>query len=895
MTITPDLASPLRLIRYILVLISLSHASTIYGQGNSAPPSFTWSQYDFISTGGGYSLGSGQISRSVVDLRVAGSVGEQPLTWSRTLRQINGIRILDVRWGPVWSFSYDYLLTRQDLGNSTLDDPVVRYPSGVSIKFSELESDGRHAANCSDFLVVSTTNGVERWELRSANGTSVFFEPDGTNTRQIPTRIRDRYGLQTTISYNSSRKADQVTDASGRWIKIEYQGAGDFAKPVRVFSSDGQQVSYQWASGIDWADNRLTGAIYSDGTTASYTYLVTARGYLPDTCRDVRSTSPVRNIKYDFEQRITPINDFAGARLQRERDADSGAVISERLTTNNWMQERRGDGATRTLAVSILSTVMPFETDYLGNTQSYTYHVRGGFKSITDPRGNVTQYEREPVFGLPTKITYPDASFETLEYTGRYPLFVNRRVSVRGHVTTYDLFDNGVIGEIHFPDGSAEGWNGLNAFNQPGIHRFRNGANEVMSYDSKGRLLSRSTPFFAGDPVGYTNYTYYPDGHPWADRIQTVTDALGHTTTYEYDLLFVNNVQSSTPCAGRGLITKIINPDGTYQSFGYNIYGDKIWEENELRQRTTYEYDGYGRVVRRIDPLNHGTVTTYQINGNSTAVQSITSPEGRRVEFRYDSNLNKIEEISAPGTSDEAHVWFSYDSSGNLITRTQQADGGNRVFNYSYDSRNRKITESAPLGRTTDFGYDAASNNTWIHYPDGTSITKDYDAMNQMVRSYDEMGRATNYIYYPSGKLRWVIDPNNNSYSYWYDASDRLTFFWLTNIDQTNFDYEQTTYDLAGNVSQFRNRSGSWKTFTYDNRNREKSVTWNDGITPSISTDYDNAGRIVQRSNSTSTLSYRYDAAGRLIEERQALAGGPTSTITYEYDADGNRTKLSKR
>ena len=43
--------------------------------------------------------------------------------------------------------------------------------------------------------------------------------------------------------------------------------------------------------------------------------------------------------------------------------------------------------------------------------------------------------------------------------------------------------------------------------------------------------------------------------------------------------------------------------DGKYQSFGYDDYGNKVWEENQLRQRTTYTYDAYKRLVKTKNPL----------------------------------------------------------------------------------------------------------------------------------------------------------------------------------------------------------------------------------------------------------------------------------------------------
>ena len=50
-------------------------------------------------------------------------------------------------------------------------------------------------------------------------------------------------------------------------------------------------------------------------------------------------------------------------------------------------------------------------------------------------------------------------------------------------------------------------------------------------------------------------------------------------------------------------MTKITHANNKYQSLGYSQYGNKLWEENELRQRTSYAYDNYNRVLSITKPL----------------------------------------------------------------------------------------------------------------------------------------------------------------------------------------------------------------------------------------------------------------------------------------------------
>ena len=62
--------------------------------------------------------------------------------------------------------------------------------------------------------------------------------------------------------------------------------------------------------------------------------------------------------------------------------------------------------------------------------------------------------------------------------------------------------------------------------------------------------------------------------------------------TYEYDRALdgagnngITNLNGAA-VGGRGLVTKITHADGNYQQFKYDAYGNKRWEDNELRKIT---------------------------------------------------------------------------------------------------------------------------------------------------------------------------------------------------------------------------------------------------------------------------------------------------------------------
>ena len=195
-----------------------------------------------------------------------------------------------------------------------------------------------------------------------------------------------------------------------------------------------------------------------------------------------------------------------------------------------------------------------------------------------------------------------------------------------------------------------------------------------------------------GDPK--TSYAYYT-GWCWADRVSVMTLPANVSNqvareTYEYDRNW-----NGVGCNGRGLVTKITHADNKYQSSGYSQYGNKLWEENELRQRTTYTYDNYNRVLsvrsrslelKRSIILSPAQVQPYLHTTNS--VYTHTSRTGIVTTNLYDQNWRKTSTTEASGTLNLT-TGFAYDHVGNL---TDVTDPRPKITHNGYDNRNRKTS-----------------------------------------------------------------------------------------------------------------------------------------------------------------------------------------------------------
>jgi len=646
---------------------------------------------------------------------------------------------------------------------------------------------------------------------------------------------------------------------------------------------------------------------------------------------DVRYNGPMRTIRYEYQ------NDGPHGAIINEKNPGIGAVSAITPAGNiDVFTETRGDGPTRSFTYTHMSHCQGTEcgpcddvennnppqqmldhyTDFQGQVTYLGYDANWYINSVRDANIHTTSYTRGAAppngIGQITRITHPggtiiDYSYysETGHLGGHYIYTVTDE---RGGVTVYNRDANHRVTSIDYKDSQnnvlAHEDFVYNPFGQVTRHKLKNGNYVHYQYDGRGLLLYKWNPTSnataqQGDPkTTYTYYTYWP----WGDRVKTETlpaNISGYvpTETYEYDKDASN---PPNPVAGRGLVTKIAHADGKYRTASYSQFGNKMWEENELRQRTSYAYDNYNRVLSITNPmyktesfvyLKPGTSSAYLYTTNS--VYTHTSGAGIVTTNVYDPNWRKTSTTVAGALTS-----FAYDNVGNLTWVTDPLT--HKTYN-AYDNRNRKTSATEAWGTTvastTVWHYDGASNINQIDRPDGTHEWKGFDALNRVIWTNvrrqnpgypDPIDLTTNFTLNPSGTVQQVLDPDRNSTTFAYDASDRKTQMTYPGGTQ----YQAWTYDNAGNLSSRRTVNSETQNFSYDNRNRKTGMSWSNGVDSASYTYYDD-GRLHTASNPNSTVTRTYYADGRLEHDNQAVAGGPAKEANYVYDGDGNVTWMN--
>jgi RHS repeat-associated protein len=607
-------------------------------------------------------------------------------------------------------------------------------------------------------------------------------------------------------------------------------------------------------------------------------------------------------------------------------------------------------------------------TDFQNHTTWLHYDTQWYVDRVTDARGaydgdpaHTTWYERGAEIGQIKKITHQDNSFITYDYEDPTPQngdphYVTRITDERGNVTKHFRDAKHRIYRTEYRSPGANDRGALLAYEtfsycdqadsqcgpvnpatgqmhgQIKSHLMKNGASVHYRYDSDGRglLIDKWEPTWnptALETDPKTHYTYYPDGNntkiPWTDRLKTKTLPPNYpygyqaTETYEYD-----TDSNGNPLPGRGLITKVMHTDGTYQKFGYDTYGNKLWEDNELYKRTSYIYDNYNRLTSKTDPLHKAETSSYLKPGASSSylhttgsVYTYTSRAGIVTISGYDENFRKTSSSVAGQT-----IWFHYDNVGNQDYVTDPRGMGTGDAQYTtytdYDNRNRKWQVREPLGRTTKFYYDDHINLTRVVRPDNTTETKIYDDMNRLITDTVPKETGVNIVtqfqYNPStgdpndsghsgSLLCKVIDGNVNPYQFKYDAAGLKT-----KLIYPDNSFQAWAYDNAHNLMSRTTVHNETQDFGYDNRNRKIREWWDgwpaDGEWRAFG--YDDASHLTLATNGTGAywtnfiadVRRFYDDDGRLSWDQQSVyvnGIGNTKTVKYpSYDYDGRLTRM---
>jgi RHS repeat-associated protein len=541
-----------------------------------------------------------------------------------------------------------------------------------------------------------------------------------------------------------------------------------------------------------------------------------------------------------------------------------------------------------------------------GATTSYTYDGYGRVRTVTDSLGYTitTSYDAAD---RPTNIFYPDGTYQQIVYNYLDPVLQKDR---DGHwlAQVYDPLQ-------HLTD----------TYDNLGRHTH-------FEYCTCGTLNSITDPLgrlttFLRDLQNRVTSKIYPDGtalnyayQPNSGRLQSVTDAKGQTTQYQFFIdnnlaqVSYTNAVVATPSVSFTYDTNYNRRLTMTDGIGMTTYSYYPLTNGQLgagrlqsvdgpfaNDTITYNYDTLGRITSRA--INGvAEQVTYGALGRVTMVTNVLGsftntyvgatmqistnfyPNGQQTVFSYlsttnDERLQQIQNLT-PGNQNVSSFSYIYDPEGQITTWTQQNDANSQtVYNNGYNAGDQLV--SAVLSGTGPgatalkqyaYGYDLAGNRTSEAIVNGTN------SLSVTGAGYNNLNQVTN-ISGGSGPMQFAGALNKQGTVT--VAGDPA----IMNHFTTNF-VGYANISPGTNVVQIiaTDYIGNSRTNNY------QLVVTNSGVAEAIT--YDLNGNEMSVMTATSTNTYQWDAANRMVGIIQLSTNNTQLTSQFTYDGLGHRVQI---
>ena len=802
----------------------------------------------------------------------------------------------------------------------------------------------------------------------------VYYENDSAGR---PVKETDMLGGITEYEYNLFGKVTRITTPESRVRTYEYSNAGQMLKENYLYRKDestGTELFYTMDYSYDYLGNVTgytnwyhenvqspvwtTSTVNTEGLTSSitgagvvdtyYEYStlgeiakVTTPGNGYDRDGDGIPDKSSTQYTYDVNGRVLSTTDPMGNVTTYAYDT-SGNLISEvkpnkDATVANWdsnnnflgygsWQQGESNSATRMFAYNsdkqVVSEIQGSSSTNEYGTIHYTYDKWGNLSTMTDARGNVTDFEYDWE-GRLLQVTTPEKMVTEYEY------------NLLGWLVRTTTSKNKILSTL---------------------------SSIFMEYDNDGLLIRQvdsenNTTLYTYDLAGNLTRVTYPDnttvdyGYDANRNVVSINDRNYYNTSYGFD------------AANR--ITSIREP-GQTTTFTYTGNGNVASQHVNYRdQNTIFNYDNNDNLIEIIDP--NGAVTTNTYDSLNRLVTT-TDGEGNTTEYSYDSgnNMTKIKRANGGVTL------FIYDGMGRMTeerTLADEQDGAYNIKSYEYDNNSNLTKETDARGNTTSYFYDKDNRLievrprdynpanpksrvlyryddegnlgevenmdgiikyeyslthllTKITTPLGYITTYEYDSSERLINeSYYASVTALNaknklssisYTYDGNGNVSTKTDANENDTFYYYDGLNRLIRISDPRSNTYTIDYgnmsnnyaqketnqnNETTvisYDPNGNIISVTDARGNATEFSYDNNNRVTDMLVSLGNQEDYLTTYEyntvgNLTKVINPNNAV--ISMEYSVNDLLIKETDAL----NNTILRDYDENGNLIKLTDR
>jgi|GEM_PF-872552 len=856
-----------------------------------------------------------------------------------------------------WRTTYD----RSIFFASNGINAFLRRDDGKVFDFVKTGGTWGPAANNNDVEYTLVANGSD-WDVTTPDGHVETYDSNGRLTS-----IEARNGYTQTLTYDGNGLLTTVSDSHNRQLTFAYNSMD---RLIKLTTPDNQEYHYSYTSSLAL----LKDVTYPDNGTVTYHYENTT--FLTH-LTGITDANGVRfaTFEYDAEGRAIT-SKHAG-------DADKVTLVYDTVNNKTTVTNALGkDTVYHYTVVQGVPKVTQVEgvasANCLADDSLYAYDSNGYRNSWTDREGNVTTYVNNArglptssteasgtalartittswhaSYPLPTQIVRPGLTVdftydadgnlltrtETDTTSHSVPYSTNGQTRVwtytystagqlktvdgpltgAGDTTTYDYDTSGYLTKVTDPLGHITDVVSVNGRGLPTSIEDPNGITSDLTYDARGRLLTRTVnpgageavTTFAYDAVGQITKITLPDGselnyaYDDAQRLTKVSNLDGEEIVYTLDLMGNITKEEIKDTGGTlkktqtrtfdelGRMLKSIGAGTQETAFSYNKNDDLKTVTDPKSNVTTNAYDALNRLITVTDALTNDADTAYDAADNLTGVTDQRSLTTSYVHNGFGDVIRRT-------SPDTGITDYEYDKAANV---TKKTDARSVVVTYAYDDASRITTKTFPAstGENVTYTYDDVTGG---NYGKGR-LTKIEDASGSTSFVYDARGNVitetrvigaqsyvTSYVYDSADNLTQMTYPSGRIVTYLRDRLGRVAYVTTkkTGSDPEQFLASNIQYLPFGPISSITYGNGQRATLSYDQDYRITGIDTTDGTTTvqDLSYTYDLASNI---SGITDTLDIArnqtldYDVLHRLTD-----ADGVYGDIDYVYDAVGNRT-----
>jgi RHS repeat-associated protein len=609
--------------------------------------------------------------------------------------------------------------------------------------------------------------------------------------------------------------------------------------------------------------------------TTTYAYGAPAPdGYLASvTSPPINGISKVTNYAYDTAKRVRTVTDTDSYSVVTDYDnLDRPMKITYPDTT--YKQFTYTDNVTGQMTLDVTSI-----RDRRGQTAYKHYNSNKRLDKETDPAGKITLYDWCACGSL-NSITDPKGQLTTF----------NRDLEGRVY---QKLFNDTTVVNYLYEGQTAPNTVGADSRLQSSTDAKNQRTNYLYFADDTLQQISYTTT--AGQPLtpptASVSYTYDPN----YNRISTMNDGTG-LTNYGYYAVTV------PPALGAGQLETLDGPltnDTVY--FGYDELGRlSAFAVNGLSNLNTTSFDSLGRINGEVNNL--GTFSFGYV-GVTNRLQTLNYPNGRVTSYSYfpnsgDKQLQTLQNF-LPNASNLSRFDYVYDKEHIITQWTKQIDAAASTPLYlSYDPADQLVDwkNNANPNRFGGFdhnlAYDLAGNRQTDIYDlfPGGYLGAIEDRKDENFNSVNELGSVQGAAPSPTpapGPLHegedvppppppdtFSYDPNGNMIGRVYSSGSSNTFEW----------------DAANRLTAITYLGGTNRTeFTYDGlSHRKKIVEKTAGAITSTKQFVWVGDRIAEERDANNVVTRRYFGQGE-----QRIGGTDAGLYYYAKDHLGNIRELT--